>query len=63
MERSHRDHGSLSALRVINEKGRAKVLLGVAVGRKKADKREAIKQRDWQREKSRLLSSRGKFSD
>ena len=33
-----------------NERGRAKVELGLAHGKKKADKREAEKERDWQRE-------------
>jgi SsrA-binding protein len=42
-----------------NDRGRAKVLLGVATGRKKADKRAAIKERDWQRDKARLLRARG----
>jgi SsrA-binding protein len=35
------------------------VLLGLAEGRKKADKRAAIKERDWQREKARLLRAKG----
>ena len=38
-----------------NKRGLAKLLLGLAAGRKKHDKREAIKQRDWDRQKSRLL--------
>lgn len=38
-----------------NARGIAKVLLGLAKGRKKADQRQAIKERDWQRQKSRLL--------
>jgi SsrA-binding protein len=42
-----------------NEKGLAKVLLGVAEGRKKADKRAAIAERDWQRDKARLMRARG----
>jgi len=42
-----------------NERGRAKVLLGVGEGRKKADKRAAIAARDWQRDKSRLMRARG----
>jgi len=36
-------------------RGIAKVNLGLAKGRRKADQREAIKDRDWQRQKSRLL--------
>ncbi len=42
-----------------NERGRAKVLLGVGEGRKKADKRAIIADRDWQRNKARLLRARG----
>jgi len=43
-----------------NDQGRAKVLLGVGQGRQKQDKREAIKDRDWKRDKARLMSKRGK---
>ena len=42
-----------------NEKGRAKLLLGIAKGKKVADKRESEKARDWQRQKARLLRERG----
>jgi SsrA-binding protein len=42
-----------------NPRGIAKVELGLAKGRKKADRREAIKQRDWQRDKARLMRARG----
>lgn len=42
-----------------NERGIAKLKLGLARGKKKADKREAAKQRDWQREKSRILKAQG----
>ena len=38
-----------------NEKGLAKVKFGVGVGKKKYDKRESIKQREWSRKKDRLL--------
>ncbi|NNG03980.1 MAG: SsrA-binding protein SmpB [Inquilinus sp.] len=40
-------------------RGIAKVELGLARGKRKADKREAVKQRDWQREKARVLRERG----
>lgn len=40
-----------------NAKGRAKVTLGLAKGKKKADKREAIKAREWNREKGRILKA------
>jgi SsrA-binding protein len=42
-----------------NARGFAKVDLGLARGKKAHDKREAIKARDWQREKSRVLRDRG----
>ncbi|MXU64160.1 SsrA-binding protein SmpB [Oceanomicrobium pacificus] len=42
-----------------NERGRAKLLLGIAKGKKKADKRETERKRDWQKQKARLLRERG----
>jgi SsrA-binding protein len=42
-----------------NDRGRAKLLLGVARGKKLHDKRETEKQRDWAREKGRLLKMGG----
>jgi SsrA-binding protein len=41
-----------------NPRGTAKVQLGLARGKRKEDKREADKARDWQREKARLLRNR-----
>ena len=38
-----------------NERGRAKLELGLARGKKQYDKRESIKQRDWDRRKARVL--------
>ena len=38
-----------------NEKGLAKVRFGVGVGKKKYDKRETIKQREWDRKKQRII--------
>ncbi len=38
-----------------NEKGRAKIEVALARGKQAHDKRETEKQRDWNREKSRLL--------
>jgi SsrA-binding protein len=38
-----------------NKRGIAKVNLGIASGKKQHDKRETIKTRDWQREKSRIM--------
>ncbi len=42
-----------------NERGVAKLALGLARGKKKVDKRETIKQRDWQRDKARLMREKG----
>jgi SsrA-binding protein len=42
-----------------NARGMAKVELGLARGKRKTDKREADKARDWQRDKARLLRNRG----
>ncbi|MEK9849684.1 MAG: SsrA-binding protein SmpB [Candidatus Puniceispirillum sp.] len=41
-----------------NERGVAKLLLGLAKGRRKQDKRQAEKDRSWQRDKARLLRAR-----
>lgn len=40
-----------------NKRGLVKLLIGIASGKKKADKREADKQRDWQRQKERILKN------
>lgn len=42
-----------------NDRGRAKMELAVARGKKLHDKRETEKKRDWGREKARLLRDRG----
>lgn len=42
-----------------NEKGRAKLELAVAKGKKLADKRATSKDRDWKRQQARLLRDRG----
>jgi SsrA-binding protein len=42
-----------------NERGRAKVLLGLAEGKQKQDKRAAVAERDWQRQKARLMRAQG----
>jgi SsrA-binding protein len=42
-----------------NPRGIAKIELGLAKGKKKWDKRETEKSRDWQREKGRLLRAKG----
>lgn len=42
-----------------NDRGIAKVELGIATGKKQHDKREAEKKRDWQREKARVMREKG----
>jgi SsrA-binding protein len=42
-----------------NERGRAKLLLGLAKGKKQADKRATAAKRDWERQKARILRERG----
>ncbi|MEO7277964.1 MAG: SsrA-binding protein SmpB [Sphingomicrobium sp.] len=42
-----------------NARGRAKVEIALARGKKAHDKRETIKERDWKREQQRLLRSNG----
>ena len=55
-----RDGMTLIPLKLyFNERGRAKLLLAVAKGKKLHDKRESEKKRDWGREKGRLLRARG----
>ena len=42
-----------------NDRGLAKLQIGLAKGRRKQDKRQAAKDRDWGREKARLLRAKG----
>ena len=42
-----------------NDRGVAKIQIGLAKGRRKQDKRQAAKDRDWGREKARLLRNKG----
>ena len=42
-----------------NEKGFAKLQIALAKGKKNHDKREAVAERDWQRDKARLMRDRG----
>ena len=41
-----------------NERGRAKVELGLARGKRKADRRQTERDRDWQRSRARILRER-----
>ncbi len=42
-----------------NERGIAKLLLGLAKGKKQHDKRQADKDRDWKRQQARLMREKG----
>jgi SsrA-binding protein len=42
-----------------NDRGIAKLEIALATGKKTHDKREASKQRDWQRDKARLMREKG----
>lgn len=46
-----------------NARGFAKVLLGIAKGKKAYDKRQSIKERDWNRDKARLMREKGRAGD
>ena len=55
-----REGMTLVPLRVyFNDKGRAKLTLAIGRGKKLHDKRATEKERDWNREKSRVLRDRG----
>ena len=43
----------------LNEKGKAKLEIALAKGKKLHDKREATAERDWQRDKARLMRDKG----
>ena len=49
---------TLVPLNLHYSKGRIKLDIGLAKGKKQYDKRESDKQRDWEREKQRLLRSK-----
>lgn len=56
MSSVQRDGMTVVPLKIyFNEQGLVKCLIGLARGRKKADRRENEKKRDWQRQKARLL--------
>jgi SsrA-binding protein len=42
-----------------NKRGIAKIEIGLAKGKQQKDKREAIKQREWNRDKARIMRDRG----
>ena len=56
----NRDGRTIIPMRLYwNEKGLAKLELAVAKGKKAHDKREAQADRDWQRDKARLMRDKG----
>ncbi|WP_297800372.1 SsrA-binding protein SmpB [uncultured Brevundimonas sp.] len=55
-----RDGRTIIATRLyLNEAGKAKLEIALAKGKKTHDKREAVAERDWQRDKARLLRDKG----
>ena len=42
-----------------NDRGIAKLMLGIGEGKKAPDKRDTVKDRDWKRQQQRLLRDRG----
>ena len=42
-----------------NDRGIAKIEIGLAKGRKTVDKRNVVKERDWNRDKQRIMKARG----
>ncbi|MFG1479100.1 SsrA-binding protein SmpB [Xanthobacter sp. V4C-4] len=55
-----REGMTVVALKIyFNDRGRAKVEIGLAKGRKTHDKREAQKERSWARDKARIMRDRG----
>ena len=55
-----REGQTLVPLRLyFNEKGRAKLQLGIAKGKKQQDKRATEAKRDWNRQKARLMREKG----
>lgn len=56
----HRKGMALVPLSIyFNSRGIAKVELAVAEGKRRVDKRAAIKKRDWERQKARLMRAKG----
>lgn len=52
----HKDGLTIIPLKLyFDNKGMAKILIALAKGKKQYDKRQAVKQRDWNRQKERLL--------
>ena len=61
MGRVNREGMTLVPLGILfNGRGLAKVELGLAKGKQKADKREAIRERDWNRDKARIMREKSR---
>ena len=48
---------ALVALELYWKKGKVKIAIGLAKGKKQHDKRASVKERDWQRDKERIMKS------
>ena len=57
----HRSGNTIVPLKLyFNERGLAKLLIGLAKGKKNYDKREVERNRDWNRDKSRIMKEGGR---
>ncbi|GAB4359683.1 MAG: SsrA-binding protein SmpB [Oricola sp.] len=57
---AEREGMTLVPLRLyFNDRGRAKLEVAVARGKKTVDKRETVKKRDWDRQKARIMKEHG----
>lgn len=59
IEQQRKGRTILALKMYFNTKGLIKVLVGIGVGKTQSDKRDTVKKRDWNRQKSRLLRERG----
>lgn len=60
VEAASREGFTLVPLKIyFNERGIAKLLLGLGKGKKRHDKRQSEKDRDWKRQKARLMREKG----
>ncbi|MDD9874448.1 MAG: SsrA-binding protein SmpB [Gammaproteobacteria bacterium] len=53
-----RDRYTIAPLSLYWKRGRVKVKIALARGKRQYDKRQTVKQRDWERDKQRLFRSR-----
>ena len=56
----NRDGLTVIPIKLYFSKGKAKVEIAVAKGKKLYDKRQTIKRRDWEREKAKLFAKKNK---